>query len=118
VKWTVRRLEVRCGAAVGCRVPAGDPVAEYCGGRLTRCSAHAAALGDAVDWTEVELERYRLEADLAAAARAQIERTPTPPVRYRRPRQLISADAARELMRQAGLFDPRAAQLGDATAEE
>jgi hypothetical protein len=118
MRWTVRRLDVRCGAAVGCRIPAGDPVAEYCGGRLTRCATHAAALGDAVDETEVELERYRLAADVAAAEQARRDHTPTPPVRYRRPRRLVSADVAAVAVRQARLFDPRAAQVADADSQE
>jgi hypothetical protein len=110
MKWTVSRVEQRCGAEHGCRIPPDEPIALFVGGRVARCAAHAAAMGYAVDWTEVESERWRLEREIALAATAHMNREPVrpaAPVRIPAPRQPKPAHTLPDL------FDPKLAATGE-----
>lgn len=108
MRWTVSRVPVACGAEGACQIPPGEPVAALNGGKNYRCARHAAQLGHAVDWTEVESERWRLENDLRRAAAARLE----PPATRSRVRLTAPVKAWTAVADLVPMHDPRL-PLGD-----
>ena len=82
--WTVAALTTTCGCC-GAAIPQGEPMALLTAQRKTRCVSCAGQMGFAVDWAEIDQERFRREQDALHAAKP-ITRAPIPTAtKMRRP---------------------------------
>ncbi|MEO8483094.1 MAG: hypothetical protein ABI634_12845 [Acidobacteriota bacterium] len=100
--WTVSTLAVTCGNC--CEViPADAPIALVSTAKKVRCAPCAAAMGFPVDQAEVDLERFRLEAESVPTRIVRpAQQARVPPVRQPVPLSAVAGS----------FFDSKAAASG------